>query len=269
MLLLNGEIKEDHIRCSSIIRKQQRLNQVKIHDIYSSISQFVWSSTRTSCYNFNMDGSLNNITSRRITCLLFDLDDTLYPRESGVWEAIRQRIDRYMVEELHFPADQVPGLRHRLWKQYGTTLRGLQAEYQVDMDSYLCYVHTVPLNQFLVPDPALTDVLSSLPQPKYIFTNSDAGHTRRVLDHLGITRHFRDFIDIYAMAPHCKPQKQAFQKALEIIGQHPEDCVLIDDSPINLETAHQLGINTVSVGERRHEGSLHIDKITDLPEILI
>ncbi len=212
-----------------------------------------------------MAQSQANFDLQDIQVILFDLDDTLYPHDSGLWEMIRERIDQYMYEEMHFPADQIPGLRHRLWKQYGTTLRGLQAEYHVDMDTYLRYVHSVPLNEYLRPDPALSNVLSSLTQIKCIFTNSDAAHAKRVLDHLEITHNFHHFIDIYAMAPYCKPQKQAFLKALEFLDQKPEDCLLVDDSPVNLETAHQLGITTVSVGVRTHDGSLHIEKITELP----
>jgi putative hydrolase of the HAD superfamily len=215
-----------------------------------------------------MQASTRKIDLSRIHCFLFDLDDTLYPHDSGVWEVIRERIDQYMLEEMHFPAEQIPGLRHRLWKQYGTTLRGLQAEYQVDMDAYLRYVHTVPLHEFLKPDPDLSATLSSLPQPKCIFTNSDATHAKRILDHLDITHHFQRFIDIYDMAPHCKPQKEAFLKALEILDQEPENCALIDDSPVNLETAHQLGFTTISVGTRIHDGSPHIEKVTDLSTLL-
>ncbi len=229
---------------------------------------FFISPPSSTCYNEPMANDPRKISSRDIRVILFDLDDTLYPHDSGVWEFIRERIDQYMFEELHFPAEQIPGLRYRLWKQYGTTLRGLQAEFHVDMDAYLKYVHAVPLHDFLLPDPILSETLSALPQAKYIFTNSDAAHARRVLDHLGITHHFRQFIDIYAMAPHCKPQEQAFRKALEIVGCNPENCLLIDDSPLNLETALHLGINTISIGAKPHDGSPHIEKLAELLTLL-
>ncbi len=197
-----------------------------------------------------------------INVFLFDLDNTLYPHDNGLWKIIGERIDRFMVEELHFPPEQVPGLRHRLWKQYGTTLRGLQAEYQVNMDAYLSYVHSLPLQEVLAPDPALPRLLAALPQPKFIFTNSDAAHARRVLNALGVTDHFQAIIDIYAVAPHCKPQPEAFQKALERVNERPENCLLIDDSPDNLEAAQCLGIRTVSIGPHAHAGSPHFPNIS-------
>ena len=53
------------------------------------------------------------------TTLFFDLDDTLYPSASGLWEAIRQRMTTYMEERLGFSADEVDAdpapLFHNLW----------------------------------------------------------------------------------------------------------------------------------------------------------
>ena len=36
----------------------------------------------------------------KFTTIFFDLDDTIYPHESGLWEAIKARISQYMHEEL-------------------------------------------------------------------------------------------------------------------------------------------------------------------------
>lgn len=204
-----------------------------------------------------------------IRCVLFDLDDTLYAQDIGVWEQIHKRIQQFMDEELHFPKDEIPELRHRLWRTYGTTLRGLQAEFEVDMDAYLEYIHAIPLDRFLSPQPGLNQILAYFSQPKYIFTNSDFRHTNRVLDLLNITEHFSKIIDIYAMQPYCKPQTEAFQIALDAVGEAPENCLFIDDSPVNLEKAQQLGMTTISVGESPHDGSPHIKRILDLPDLLL
>ncbi|MEA3327015.1 MAG: pyrimidine 5'-nucleotidase [Chloroflexota bacterium] len=201
---------------------------------------------------------------QHIHCLLFDLDDTLYPQNNGAWDMIRKRINHFMIEELHFPPEDVPQLRHRLWQQYGTTLRGLQTEYTVDMDSFLDYVHDVPLEEVLQPNPPLVSLLQSLPQRKVVFTNANANHANHVLGLLGVTHLFESIIDIYAIAPHCKPEIAAFKKALNLINEDPINCLLFDDSPGNLATASALGIATVSVGDRWHDGSPHIESILRL-----
>src|SRR3972149_5346046 len=72
-----------------------------------------------------------------ITTILFDLDDTLYPASSGVWKLIKDRMNIFMHEELGIPWDQIPLLRERYFREYGTTLRGLQTHYHVDVTSFV------------------------------------------------------------------------------------------------------------------------------------
>ena len=200
--------------------------------------------------------------------ILFDLDDTLYPQNSALMDNLVQRIHNFMHEELHFPSEEIPTIRRHLFKTYGTTLRGLQTEYQVEMDHYIAYLNDVRLEDFLSQDQLLSEILANLPHPKYIFTNSDQAHAENVLDALGVRHHFDQIIDIYAQMPYCKPQAEAFQIALNAIQQTPEDCLFIDDSPTNLAMAQELGMHTISIGERIHEGSPHIPTIHHLPDLL-
>ncbi len=202
-----------------------------------------------------------------IRCLLIDLDDTLYPANNGLWHIYKERINRYLIEEMGFSPKIVPDLRHRLYSKYGTTLRGLQHEYEVNMDHFLDYVHDAPLKGYLQPDPDLLATFEALPQRKVIFTNAHAAHARRVMKALGVSQAFEDIVDIYRMAPYCKPQPEAYHIALSIIQESPEACLMVDDSPKNLAAAQQLGLHTVSVGPRRHNGSNHILKLADLPEV--
>jgi pyrimidine 5'-nucleotidase len=203
-----------------------------------------------------------------IHCLLFDLDDTLYPRESGAWDRVRIRIDQFLIEKMGFPQGDVPALRSRLFNQYGTTLRGLQIEHQVDMDDYLRFVHDAPLEDILSPDPELEQVLHALPQRKVIFTNAYAPHAYRVMTILGVQDHFDQVVDIYTIYPYCKPEVEAFNKCLAFINEAPEACLLIDDNPNNLATAQTLGMSTISVGIHHHNGSPHIADIKHLINIL-
>lgn len=210
----------------------------------------------------------NQPAFENIRCLLIDLDDTLYPFETGAWTLVGEQIDRFLVEVMGFPQQEVRALRARLFNQYGTTLRGLQVENEVDMDFYLDYVHDVPIADLLSPDPELDRVLRSLPQRKVIFTNANTNHALRVLQALGVQEHFERIIDIYDIYPHCKPEAEAFHKALEIVAEQPQHCLMVDDNPNNLATAHSLGIKTVSVGRHQHDGSPHIRDIKGLARLL-
>jgi putative hydrolase of the HAD superfamily len=215
-----------------------------------------------------MKQSNNQPPFENIRCLLIDLDDTLYPFESGAWELVGDRIDQFLVEVMGFPSDEVRALRARLFNQYGTTLRGLQVENEVDMDFYLDYVHDVPIADLLSPDPELNQVLHALPQRKVIFTNANSDHARRVLQALAVQEHFESIIDIYDIYPHCKPEIEAFHKALAIINEKPQHVLMIDDNPKNLAAAKSLGMATAIVGVHRHDGSPHLNEIKELAHLL-
>ena len=185
----------------------------------------------------------------KFSTIFFDLDDTLYPNSTGLWGAIRERMGDFMVERLGFPAEEVPGIRKTYFETYGTTLRGLQIHHQVDPDEYLAYVHDLPLENYISPDPEMRALISSLPQKKWIFTNADSDHARRVLNLLGLNDCFQGIIDVHALGFLCKPEMDAYSRALALVGATTAiECVLLDDSPRNLYPARQLGITTILVG---------------------
>jgi pyrimidine 5'-nucleotidase len=207
----------------------------------------------------------------RYTTIFFDLDDTLYQSSTGLWEVIRSRMGRYMAERLGLPEDEIPRLRRSYYETYGTTLRGLQKHHQVDPRDYLEYVHHIPVETYLEPAPQVRKLLLSLPQQRWIFTNADANHARRVLRVLGLDDCFKGIIDVWAMDFACKPESEAYRKALELAGKpHPGNCVLLDDSSSNLARAGQMGFTTVLVGsDGPHPvAGFTISNLLELPEAL-
>ncbi|MCA1953737.1 MAG: pyrimidine 5'-nucleotidase [Anaerolinea sp.] len=202
--------------------------------------------------------------------LFFDLDDTLYPPNNNLWDSISQRMERYIQEKFGLTAEQASKLRETLYCTYGTTLRGLQATYHIDEIEYLNYVHDVPLEQYIHPNPDLRALLQRYPQPKIVFTNADQAHAQRVLNRLGIRDIFDAIYDILAIAPYCKPMPEAFEIVLQQTGADPTASVFIDDMPKTLQTARQLGFTTVLVGERQQSDIAHfcIPSILDLSKVL-
>lgn len=183
------------------------------------------------------------------TTLFCDLDDTLYPPTSGLWDVIGERITVFMAERLKLPQEEICILRERYYHAYGSTLRGLQEHHGVDDRDYLTYVHDVPLADFISPEPNLRQMLLQYPQRRVIFTNADRYHATRVLNVLQLTDCFEQIIDIYATTPYCKPQPEAYRIALEQAGGlDPRSCVLVDDKLINLAVARELGFYTIWVG---------------------
>ncbi|RME88400.1 MAG: pyrimidine 5'-nucleotidase [Anaerolineae bacterium] len=205
------------------------------------------------------------------TTLFFDVDDTLYPASTGLWEAIRHRIDLYMHERLGIPWEDIPRLRQEYFEAYGTTLRGIEAHYKVDKEDYLAFVHDLPLEAYLKPDPELRAVLESLPTRNLIFTNADAAHARRVLAVLQLEDCFDGILDVHAMAPYAKPQEEAFRRALELAGERdPHRCVLLDDIPRTTRAARRFGFFSILVGVAgpSPDADATLTRWRDLPALL-
>jgi putative hydrolase of the HAD superfamily len=181
----------------------------------------------------------------------FDLDDTLYPASSGLWDALGDRIVRYMIERVGLPPAEVPALREQYFRTYGTTLNGLRTRHGVAPDDYLAFVHDLPLEQYLQPSPALDGMLARLPLRKFVFTNADAPHAARVLARLGVQRRFEGIIDIHALQFVNKPDPGAYAAALRLAGAPAAECLFVDDAPRNLLPAHASGMLTVLVDDRQ------------------
>lgn len=181
--------------------------------------------------------------------LFFDLDDTLYPSHSGIWEAIGDRMNTYMMETLGFNQDEVARARDEFWMTYGTTFRGLRTTYQIDPYGFLDYVHDIPLSKYIMRNEALAELLPRIPGRKLIFTNASRRHAENVLSELGLHGCFDQIIDVMQLEPYCKPLPEAFIRAIQLSGiSDPSNCVVIDDQVRNLQTAHDLGFFTIHVG---------------------
>jgi putative hydrolase of the HAD superfamily len=189
--------------------------------------------------------------SKSLKYILFDLDETLYPSRSGLMAAIGGLMSRFMEERLNMLPSEVPTLREHYYRVYGTTMRGLQLHHGIDPEDYLAYVHDLPLENYIGPNDKLDRVLAEIEAKKTIFTNASSEHARRVLAILGIERHFDCIIDVRAMDYMSKPDPEAYQRALEILGVAGDECLLVDDRARNLAPAKELGMITVLVSNEK------------------
>ena len=73
-----------------------------------------------------------------VSCLLIDLDDTLYqcPEMSGLVSA---KIRDYMLTKLKIPEDQVQEMCTELYLNFGTTLAGLVVSQTLYFYRTLCF----------------------------------------------------------------------------------------------------------------------------------
>ncbi|KAF8395139.1 hypothetical protein HHK36_019080 [Tetracentron sinense] len=135
-------------------------------------------------------------------CLLFDLDDTLYPLSSGLAIACRKNIEDYMVQKLGIEESKIPEMCNLLYKNYGTTMAGLRAiGFDFNYDEYHSFVHGRLPYEKLKPDPVLRSLLLSLPLRKIIFTNADRVHAAKVLSRLELEDCFEGIICFETLNP--------------------------------------------------------------------
>ena len=203
----------------------------------------------------------------QVSTLLIDLDDTLYPPSTGLWSTIRERMHTYMTERMGIEPALADRLRPHFLETYGTNLRGLQHEFEVDTDDYLAYVHNLPLSEYIQPNPELRQMLLSLPQKRWVFTNADQPHAERVIKVLQLEGCFDGIIDVRAINFLNKPVPEAYMKALQIAKvEHPSDCLFLDDALRNLLPAKRLGFHTALVNPdvENNGADLHLAYLIDL-----
>jgi putative hydrolase of the HAD superfamily len=184
-----------------------------------------------------------------IRAILFDLDDTLYPGQVGIMGQIRILILRYLHTRLHLSPEEAEAVRRDYLRTYGTTMRGLQINHHIDADEFLDYVHDIPLDEYLQPNPELDAALASIPQEKVVFTNASREHAERVLRQLGIRQHFSRIVDVRDVGFESKPQPFAYRRICDLLDVRPEECLLVEDNVRNLRPGKALGMVTVLVGD--------------------
>ncbi|KAF7044260.1 hypothetical protein CFC21_053514 [Triticum aestivum] len=186
-------------------------------------------------------------------CLLIDLDDTLYPGNTGIGPALRRNIDEFLVA------------------RFGLAALG----HDVHPDEYHSYVHGRLPYDVITTDPQLAAALQSMPQRKILFTNSDRAHMKRALERLGVDEACFDGVVCFeTMNPHLfgeelegeddeaaaadvdrpavvlKPSVHAFVAALRVAGTNPGRTLFLDDSERNIAAGKALGLRTALVGKR-------------------
>ena len=179
---------------------------------------------------------------------VFDMDDTLYPREQGLMGLVQGRINAFMIDAVGLPAAEAKVLQRQFLNEHGTTLAGLMANYAIDSDKFLREVHDVPLDA-VEPNPQLAVLLKGLPGRKFVLTNGARMHAARVLKHIGIADCFDGVFAIEDMDLTPKPAPATFRRFLERFGIDPHRAIFFEDTPRNLAPAKAIGMTTVLIGD--------------------
>ncbi len=181
---------------------------------------------------------------RHIDTWVFDLDNTLYDANTGVFDQIIEHMTQYVSDRLGISREEANALRRTYWQTYGTTLRGLMEEHKIDPYEFLRIAHDVDISD--VPQcEVIKEKLTLLPGRKVIFTNSGQEFARRMTRHLGIDHHFEGTFTIEDANFLPKPRPETYTAIIEKFSFDPKKAAMFDDMQVNLKTAAETGMTTV------------------------
>ena len=178
---------------------------------------------------------------------IFDLDNTLYDINLGVFKKISKRMTKFIINELELDEDKAKTLQKEMFLKYGLTLRGLIVEKKINPDRFLNYVHDVDHPE-LERDNELISLLRNLSGKKYIYTNAPYSHAKKILNVLGAFDLFDDILDIKKTDYIPKPDLTSFeimQRKFGISFKNVKKSIFIEDTVKNLKPAKQIGMSTV------------------------
>jgi len=197
---------------------------------------------------------------------LFDLDNTLHNASPHIFPHINRSMTRYLEQHLGLGLDEANALRMQYWQRYGATLLGLMRHHDTDPDHFLLETHRFDrLHEMMVFERALRGMLRHLPGRKIVFSNAPRHYARAALSIMGIRRLFADVVGIEDLDYQPKPGIRAYRSLLHRQRLNAAQCIMVEDSPVNLRTAKRLGMRTVLVG-----GGLRTPSYVDLriPNVL-
>ena len=180
---------------------------------------------------------------------LFDLDNTLYPEESGFMRQVEDRMTAFVGKVTGLAHDAAYALQKQYFAEHGLTLAGLMLHHGVEPADFHALFHDLSLD-VLAHDPKLLTALRALPGRRFIFTNADDKHAERVMAHLGLTDLFDEVFHIHSFGFTPKPSPVGFERMIAAHGLDPATTAFFEDSERNLQPAKALGMTTVMVGPR-------------------
>ena len=191
--------------------------------------------------------------SSSVSCLLFDLDGTLYLESNGYVQHCRARAGEYLSNKFGWTLEEAEEKRKLALKTSNQTMKGLRTlGYELDDTEFVAYMRD-GVEKFLKPDEDLSAFLASLKQKKYVFTNTREVEAEKALKCLGIREHFEHVYGADFMGDLCKPEEAAFQKVCDDVGAKADECCMFEDSIKNVIACKAMGMKTIFVRGRDPE----------------
>jgi putative hydrolase of the HAD superfamily len=150
----------------------------------------------------------------------------------------------FIQKEFQLEEEPARDLQRKMFRKYGTTMRGLMTEYDMDAEEFLHFVHDIDVSD-MNKDLELAELLSKLPGRRLIYTNGSVPHAKRIMGQLGIEHLFEDIFDIVASKYVPKPAPEPYDEMINKFNVDPKRSLMVEDMAKNLRPAADLGMITV------------------------
>ncbi len=181
--------------------------------------------------------------------ILFDVDNTLYPKNIGLFNVVDKKINQYLKDIVGIPETDVNKVRKDYLEKYGTTLNGLIKHHNINPVHYLEYVHNVDLENYIKVNHRLKNFLKKSKYRNIIFSNAYLPYIKKILKLMEIEEYFEDIFDITKLNYTPKPLLEAYLSIINAKALIPEKTFFIDDSSKNLLSAKKIGFKTCYISE--------------------
>lgn len=184
---------------------------------------------------------------KNIKNLVFDLDDTLYPKSLDIESKFNENISKFFLDELNMEKEEFHDLVEKWKNEHNVNISSI-AQFGINPDDFMNYICDVDVSKIEYND-ELKKQLSSMPHKKIIYTNSTHGHVHDVLKNLKIKDLFHDIFTVKEADFVLKPEIDSYIKFLDLYKIKPNETVMFEDNLRNLKTAKEIGMTTILISE--------------------
>ncbi len=200
--------------------------------------------------------------------IIFDVDKTIYPDSCGFGTEMDNRISEYTATFINIPLTEANVLRKKSFKDYGTTLKWLQAEHGLtDIDHYLDAVHPTDVENYLPNKTKVRDVFHNMKIPMSILSNGPMENVHRILQFYDVKDLFHPIVDIKMNNLNGKPNLSAYETVLKEIDIPVNQILFVDDVESYLTPFHEMGGNVLLVNEEKRQTKMGFDQITNILDL--
>ena len=181
---------------------------------------------------------------KQINTWIFDLDNTLYSADSGIFQQVHELMGKFVSSHLNIDVADAKIIQKKYYKQHGTTLRGMMDNHGVDPDHFLAEVHKLDYS-IVGPNLKLNEELKKLNGRKIIYTNANMQHAINVLEKIELSNFFDEIYDIKMANYIPKPELTPYEQMINQFDINVKSAAMFDDIAKNLVPAKNVGFTSV------------------------